>query len=186
MNTDAVCSEMKPWVRLSAALTWETLSSWQIQDRGNEETNTRKRHKEKGRNERLWAQEEEEEPVVKSAAVAMASCHELTCPSVLVLGQLRLFVDHHASDRHVRVLLFGLLYSLGQRLTPHTHTQTKQKIQLKKWTTQLNTRMKTQLNDTQTTGEHASATLDLRGPCLRVWGWRTSHRYGNQCVCVTE
>lgn len=84
-------------------------------------------------------EEEEEElpgrsgrsPSSREALVAMVGCHVLTCPSVVVLGELRLFVDDHASDGHVGVLLFGLLYSLGQRLSPPELTNTNKQKQTK-------------------------------------------------------
>lgn len=47
----------------------------------------------------------------------------------LLLSKLGLLVHHHTSDRHVRVLLFGFLYGLGQclmRPPPHpTRTDRK-------------------------------------------------------------
>lgn len=36
--------------------------------------------------------------------------------SILLLSQLSFFMNHHSGDRHVRMLLFGLLNGLGQRL----------------------------------------------------------------------
>lgn len=36
--------------------------------------------------------------------------------SVFFLSQFSFFMNHHSGNRHVRMLLFGLLYGLGQRL----------------------------------------------------------------------
>ncbi len=108
---------------------------------------------------------EQEEPVVKSGAC----CHVLTCPSVVILGELRLFVDHHASDGHVRVLLFGLLYSLGQCLSPPTvnqHKQTKANKRFKGKNEQLNKNENTS-NWTQTDdGKHTCMWTSDAGICV--------------------
>lgn len=147
------CSQMKLWVWFSA-LTWETLSSWQIQDREKKD-----KWKEQEKEQAQTKGEKREAPGAggggaggagrqECALVAMVGCHVLTCPSVFILGELRLFVDDHASDGHVRVLLFGLLYSLGQRLTVTINTNktnTNQTKDLREKITN-STRMKTQLN----------------------------------------
>lgn len=128
---------------------------------------------------------EQEEPVVKSGAC----CHVLTCPSVVILGELRLFVDHHTSDGHVRVLLFGLLYSLGQRLSPPTvnqHKQTKANKRFKGKNEQPNTRMKTQATERKRMmgNIHACEEVMLGSAwtALSLRGWQMSCRYGNLCA----
>lgn len=64
---------------------------------------------------------EQEEMVIKSRACCPGDGrHVFTCPSVIIFSEFGLLVHDHTSDGHVRVLLFGLLYSLGQRLTPPT------------------------------------------------------------------
>ncbi len=124
---------------IRTALThWADPGQRKERDKHKRRDEYKKQNKQKRRDVRLPVKEEEEEqepPVIKSGAC----CHVLTCPSVVILGELRLFVDHHASDRHVRVLLFGLLYSLGQRLSPPTvnqHKQTKANKRFKGKTTQ--------------------------------------------------
>lgn len=109
------------------------------------------------------------------ALVAMVGCHVLTCPSVFILGELRLFVDDHASDGHVRVLLFGLLYSLGQRLTVTINTNKQNKHKPNKRFKGKNNQLNKNENSTEYTqmvGKHTctrtTAVLDLQRPSLRL------------------
>lgn len=194
MKTNADPVKLRVW--FSTALTRETASSWQIQDRKKERRTKRIRKRKstnkggemRGSGRRRRKRRRRRSRSSRALLVAMVGCHVLTCPSVVILCELRLFVDDHASDGHVRVLLFGLLYSLGQRLTvTHPHKQNKHKPN-KRFNGKI-TRMKTQLN-THRRGKHTCtrtpAALDLQQPSLRLWGRHMSRRYGNPaCACLS-